>query len=51
MGLNLSITGRAKMVKLYNLSRLEMESLDISRLDLEQKEDIEEFFEKVLELT
>ncbi|WP_200762419.1 hypothetical protein [Nitrosophilus alvini] len=51
MSLNLSIAGRAKLVKFYNLSRLEIEGLDISQLDLEQKEDIEEFFEKVLEFT
>ena len=44
---NISIKGAAKVVKFYNISRLEIEGLDIDAVDLESQEDVREFFELV----
>ena len=47
MSLNLSIRGDAKLVKIYNVSRLDIEGIDLDSYDLEVKEDINELFEIV----
>ncbi len=45
MSLSLSITGDAKIVKIYNVTRLDMEEIDLSSYDLEVKEDVKELLE------
>ncbi|WP_281950572.1 hypothetical protein [Nitrosophilus kaiyonis] len=45
MGLNLSINGTAKIFKIYNLSRMEIEGIDFSAYDIEVKEDVIELME------
>ena len=44
MGLNLSIKGTAKIFKIYNISRIDIEGVDIRSYDLEVKEDVVELF-------
>ena len=43
----ISIGGKAKIAKIYNLARLEMEGVDFDEYDLESKEDVKELFEIV----
>jgi hypothetical protein len=43
----ITIKGAAKIVKFYNLTRLEIEGIDFDNYDLESKEDIRELFELV----
>ncbi len=43
----IAIKGAAKVVKFYNVSRLEIEGLDIDAIDLESQEDVRELFELV----
>jgi len=45
----ITIKGSAKVVKFYNLTRLEMEGVDFEDYDLESKEDVKELFEIVNE--
>ncbi len=45
----ISIKGAAKVVKFYNVTRMEIEGLDIEDYDLESKEDVKELFERVTE--
>lgn len=47
MGFHLSIRGEAKIVKIYNVTRLNIEGIDISTYNLEDREEIIEFFEIV----
>jgi len=47
MSLNLTIKGDAKIVKIYNVTRLDIEGLDLNSYDLEVKEDVKELFEIV----
>jgi len=42
-----NIKGAAKVAKLYNVSRMEMEGIDFSEFDLESQEDVRELFELV----
>ena len=44
---DITIKGAAKVIKIYNVSRMEIEGLDISEVDLESKEDVKELFELV----
>ena len=44
---NISIKGAAKVIRIYNISRLEMEGLEIDEYDLESAEDVRELFEIV----
>ena len=44
---DITIKGKAKVIKIYNVSRMEIEGLDISEIDLESKEDVRELFELV----
>ncbi|BCD67797.1 hypothetical protein [Nitratiruptor sp. YY09-18] len=46
---DISIKGAAKVIKLYNVSRLEMEGVEIDEFDLESAEDVKELFELVNE--
>ncbi len=48
--MRVTLYGEARIFKIYDLSRLEAEGLDISSYDLESKEDIKELFESVNEL-
>lgn len=41
----IKIKGAAKVAKLYNVTRLEMEGVDFSEYDLENAEDVRELFE------
>jgi hypothetical protein len=43
----IKIKGAAKVAKLYNVTRLEMEGVDFSEYDLESAEDVRELFETV----
>ena len=43
----IKINGSAKVVKIYNVTRLEMEGVDIDAFDLGSKEDVRELFEIV----
>ncbi len=43
----ISIKGAAKVIKIYNVGRMDIEGLDISEIDLESKEDVRELFELV----
>ncbi|BAF70315.1 hypothetical protein [Nitratiruptor sp. SB155-2] len=43
--MNVSVAGKAKIVKIYNLSRLEMEGMEWDEFDLESAEDVKELFE------
>ncbi len=45
--MTISIAGKAKVAKIYNLARLEMEGVDFDEFDLESKEDVKELFEIV----
>lgn len=45
----ITIKGAAKIVKIYNVTRMEIEGLDIEDVDLESKEDVKELFERVNE--
>ncbi len=45
----ISIKGAAKVVRLYNVTRMEVEGLDVEDYDLESKEDVRELFERVTE--
>ncbi len=40
MGFHLSITGEAKIVKIYNVTRLQIEGFDISAYNLAERERI-----------
>ena len=42
-----SVKGAAKVLRVYNVSRMEIEGLDISEFDLESAEDVRELFELV----
>ena len=41
------VRGAAKIIKVYNVSRMEIEGLDISEIDLDSREDVRELFELV----
>ncbi|BCD60072.1 MULTISPECIES: hypothetical protein [unclassified Nitratiruptor] len=43
--MNVSVAGKAKIVKIYNISRLEMEGIEWDAFDLESAEDVKELFE------
>ena len=43
----ITIKGAAKVVKFYNVTRLEIEGLEIDEFDLESREDVRELFETV----
>ncbi len=43
----IKIKGAARVAKLYNISRLEMEGVDFSEFDLDNAEDVKELFEIV----
>ncbi len=47
---SVAIRGAAKVAKIYNLTRLEIEGIDFSEFDLQNKEDVQELFERVSEL-
>ncbi|SMC09923.1 hypothetical protein [Nitratiruptor tergarcus] len=43
----ITIRGAAKSIKIYNVSRLEIEGLDVEDFNLDSKEDVKELFEMV----
>lgn len=45
MSLSVTINGRARIIKFYDLSRLEVEGFDLGAFDLAQREDINRIFE------
>ncbi len=47
MAVSLQISAESKVVKIYNLTRLKMEIFDINIDDLNEENDIDEFFDKV----
>ena len=42
-----SVKGAAKVIRVYNVSRMEIEGLDLSEFDLESAEDVRELFDLV----
>ncbi len=49
MPADIKVRGATKVIKFYNVTRMEIEGLDFENFDLEQKEDVEELFELINE--